>query len=255
MFVEGIRVSGTVSDATPAVGTPVSTVAYRNAAGQVWVQTGYVGGYFAFLPAGTYDVQAFNQAGAYFARVPLPATTQLNIALAATSETVGWAVYRDLNRNGAVNSGEAIAGARITLTDDHGANLVFTTNATGEFRIPLFANRTYGGVVAATGYADHPIPSSSPIQLRTLMPIALTPLPVQVQGSVLLNGSAFLNHPVTIVAVALGNGAVGSSTVTDSNGGYRLRLLPGFDAVGDDENEAAARASGLQHPVTDLIVD
>src|SRR5207245_155694 len=160
MFVQGIRVSGTLSDANPAVRNPGATVAFTNAAGQVWLQTDSIGGYFAFLPAGTYDVQAFNQAGAYFARVGLPATTRLNIALAATSETVGWAVYRDLNRNGAVNPGEAIAGARITLTDDRGANLVFTTNATGEFRIPLFANRTYAGVVTATGYADHTIASS-----------------------------------------------------------------------------------------------
>src|SRR2546428_1328202 len=254
MFVEGIRVSGTVSDATPAVRNPGETVPFPNAAGQVCLQTGSVGGYFAFLPAGTYDVQAFNQAGAYFARIPLPATTQLNIALAATSETVGWAVYRDLNRNGAVNSGEAIAGARITLTDDHGANLVFTTNATGEFRIPLFANRTYGGVVTATGYADHPIPSSSPIQLRTLMPIALTPLPVQVQGSVLLNGSAFLNHPVTIVAVALMDRAVGSSTVTDSNGGHGFGIVPGSYRLVVDENVSSTRAMRYQKQGTERNV-
>src|SRR5207245_9122555 len=145
-------------------------------------------------------------------------------------------------------------GAPITLTDDHAANLVFTTNATGEFRIPLFANRTYGGVVAATGYADHPIPSSSPIQLRTLMPIALTPLPVQVQGSVLLNGSAFLSHPVTIVAVALGDGACGSSTVTDSNGGYGFGLVPGSYALVVDENVWSTRAMRYQNEGTDRIV-
>jgi len=254
MFVQGIRVSGTVSDANPAVRNPGATVAFTNVAGQVWLQTGSVGGYFAFLPAGTYDIQAFNQAGAYFAQVPLPATTQLNIALVATSETVGWAVYRDLNNNGAVDSSEAIAGARITLTDDHGAKLVFTTNATGEFRIPLFANRTYGGVVTATGYGDHPIPSSSPIQLRTLMPIALTPLPVPVQGSVLLNGSVFLSHPVTIVAVALGNGAVGSSTVTDSNGGFGFGLVPGSYALVVDENVSSTRAMRYQNEGTDRIV-
>src|SRR3989442_960443 len=85
MFVQGIRVSGTVSDANPAVRNPGATVAFTNAAGQVWLQTGSVGGYFAFLPAGTYDVQAFNQAGADFAPVALSATNQLNISLAATS--------------------------------------------------------------------------------------------------------------------------------------------------------------------------
>ncbi len=254
MFVQGIRVSGTVSDANPAVRSPGATVAFTNAAGQLWLQTDSAGGYFAFLPAGTYDLQAFNQGGAYFARVPLPATTQLNFALAATSETVGWTVYRDVNRNSAVNPGEAIAGSRITLTDDRGANLVFTTNATGEFRIPLFANRTYAGVVSATGYVDQPIASSSPIQLRTLMPIALTPLPVQVQGSVLLNGSAFLSHPVTVVAVALGNGAVGSSTVTDSNGGFGFGLVPGSYALVVDENVSSTRAMRYQNQGTDRIV-
>ncbi len=254
MFVQGIRVSGTVSDANPAVRNPSATVAFTNEAGQVWLQTDSTGGYFAFLPAGTYDVQVFNQAGAYFARVGLPATTRINIALAATSETVGWAVYRDLNRNGAVNPGEAVVGARITLTDDRGANLVFTTNATGEFRIPLFANRTYAGVVTATGYADHPIASSSPVQLRTLMPIALAPLPVQVQGSVLVNGSALLNHPVTVVAVALGNGAVGTSTVTDSNGGYGFGLVPGSYALVVDENVSSTRAMRYQNQGTDRIV-
>ncbi|TLZ90507.1 MAG: hypothetical protein E6K01_03445 [Methanobacteriota archaeon] len=254
MFVQGIRISGTVSDANPAVRNPGATVAFTNAAGQVWLQTDSAGGYFAFLPAGTYDVQAFNQAGAYFARVGLSATTQLNIALAATSETVGWAVYRDVNRNSAVDPGEAIAGARITLTDDRGANLAFTTNATGAFQIPLFANRTYAGVVTAAGYADQPIASSSPIQLRTLMPIALAPLPVQVQGSVLVNGSAFLSHPVTVVAVALGNGAVGSSTVTDSNGGYGFGLVPGSYALVVDENVSSTRAMRYQNLGTDRIV-
>src|SRR2546426_23534 len=254
MFVQGIRISGTVSDANPAVRNPGATVAFTNAAGQVWLQTDSAGGYFAFLPAGTYDVQAFNQAGAYFARVGLSATTQLNIALAATSETVGWAVYRDVNRSSAVDPGEAITGARITLTDDRGANLVFTTNATGAFHIPLFANRTYAGVVTAAGYADQPIASSSPIQLRTLMPIALAPLPVQVQGSVLVNGSAFLSHPVTVVAVALGNGAVGSSTVTDSNGGYGFGLVPGSYALVVDENVSSTRAMRYQNLGTDRIV-
>src|SRR2546425_1302939 len=71
MFVQGIRVSGTVSDANPAVRNPGATVAFTNAAGQVWLQTDSAGGYFAFLPAGTYGVQAVHQAGADFAGVAL----------------------------------------------------------------------------------------------------------------------------------------------------------------------------------------
>jgi len=254
MFVQGVRLSGTVSDANPAVRNPGATVALANAAGQVWLQTDTAGGYFTFLPVGTYDVEAFNQAGAYFASVTLTGTTRLNIALVATSETVGWTVYRDVNRNSGVNPGEAIAGARISLTDDRGAHIFFTTNGTGEFRIPLFANRTYAGLVTAAGFADRPIGSSSPIQLRTLMPIALTPVPVQVQGSVLVNGSAVLSHPVTVTAVPLGNGAVGSATQTDSNGGYGFGLVPGTYALVVDENVSSTRAMRYQNQGSDRIV-
>ncbi|HEX9567512.1 MAG TPA: STT3 domain-containing protein, partial [Thermoplasmata archaeon] len=254
MFVQGVRLSGTVSDANPAVRNPGATVALANAAGQVWLQTDTAGGYFTFLPVGTYDLEAFNQAGAYFASVTLTGTTRLDIALVATSETVGWTVYRDVNRNSGVNPGEAIAGAHLSLTDDRGAHIFFTTNGTGEFRIPLFANRTYAGLVTAAGFADRPIGSSSPIQLRTLMPIALTPVPVQVQGSVLVNGSAVLSHPVTVTAVPLGNGAVGSATQTDSNGGYGFGLVPGTYALVVDENVSATRAMRYQNQGTDRIV-
>src|SRR3989449_708899 len=254
MFGQGVRLSGTVSDANPAVRNPDATVALANAAGQVWLQTDSAGGYFTFLPVGTYDLEAFNPAGASFASVTLTGTTRLNIAIVATSETVGWTVYRDANRNSGVNPGEAIAGARVSLTDDRGAHIVFTTNGTGEFRIPLFANRTYAGLVTAAGFADRPIGSSSPIQLRTLMPIALTPIPVQVQGSVLVNGSAVLSHPVTVTAVPLGSGAVGSATQTDSNGGYGFGLVPGTYALVVDENVSSTRATRYQNQGTDRIV-
>src|SRR2546426_533989 len=254
MFVQGVRLSGTVSDANPAVRNPDATVALANAAGQLWLQTDSAGGYFTFLPVGTYDLEAFNPAGASFARVPLTGTTRLNIALVATSETVGWTVYRDVNRNSAVNPGEAIAGARVSLTDDRGARIVFTTNGTGEFRIPLFANRTYAGLVTAAGFVDRPIGSSSPIQLRTLMPIALTPVPVQVQGSVLVNGSAVLSHPVIVTAVPLGNGAVGGATQTDSKGGHGLRPVPGEYALLVGQNGSSTRALPCQNQGTDPVV-
>src|SRR5256712_7668773 len=46
-FLPGMRTSGTVSDANPAVRNPGATVAFTNAAGQVWLQTDSAGGYFA----------------------------------------------------------------------------------------------------------------------------------------------------------------------------------------------------------------
>src|SRR5207247_3900783 len=99
MFVQGVRLSGTVSDANPAVRNPGATVVLANAAGQVWLQTDTAGGYFAFLPVGTYDLEAFNQADSYFSRVTATGTLLLHIALVTKSVTVGiddtLEVYRD----------------------------------------------------------------------------------------------------------------------------------------------------------------
>ena len=253
MFLQGVRLTGTVKDANPAVVNPDATVAFVSASGQRWLRTDPTGGFLAFLPVGAYDVEAFNQDGASFASVSLSGTPTLRIGLIGTSEIVGWSVYRDLNANQAVDAGEAIPGAHIALTDDRGAHITFITNATGGFRFPLFGNRTYSGTVDAAGYAPRSIPASAPIDLRTRMPIALTPLSVEVQGSVLQSGAPVLNHPIMIRAVALGSGAVAATTSTDSNGGYGFSLVPGFYALVVDENVSSTRDSRYQNVGTDRI--
>src|SRR2546427_6371007 len=139
------------------------------------------------------------------------------------------------------------------LTDDRGAQITFITTAPGGFRIPLFGNRPYSGTVDAAGYAPRSIPASAPIDLRTRMPIALTPLSVEVQGSVLQSGAPVLNHPIMIRAVALGSGAVAATTSTDSNGGYGFSLVPGFYALVVDENVSSTRDSRYQNVGTDRI--
>src|SRR3989475_4296202 len=88
---------------------------------------------------------------------------------------------------------------------------------------------------------------------RARMRIGLPPVPVQVQGSVLVNGSAVLSRPVTVTAVPLGKGAVGSATQTDSNGGYGFGLVPGTYALVVDENVSSTRAMRHQNQGTDRI--
>src|SRR3989442_14179554 len=92
MFGQGVRLSGTVSDANPAVRNPDATVALANAAGQVWLQTDSAGGYFTVLPVGTYDLEAFNPAGAVFPRVALTGSAILQIAPGAPAENGRWCV-------------------------------------------------------------------------------------------------------------------------------------------------------------------
>src|SRR5205807_530545 len=124
-----------------------------------------------------------------------------------------------VNGDGTANPGEEIPGAHIDLVDDQGARLFLTTPASGDLPVPMFANRSYSGTVTAGGFGARSIPASAPAGLRALVPITLSPIPVQVSGTVLLGGSPLVNRPVTIRAVPAGDGAVAASSLSDSNGG------------------------------------
>lgn len=254
MFLPGARVNGTVTDPNPTVRNPGADIAFSSPAGQLWIRTSASGYYLAFLPSGTYDLQAFNQAGAYFASVTVSGVTRRDVPLVASSEAVEWTVYRDVNGNGAADAGEGIPGAHIRLTDDRGARITLTTNAAGTASIRLFGNRTYAGDASTSGYVTRPINASAPASLRALNPVALVPVAVQVQGGVLLDGSAFLTRPVTIRAIPVDGGAVAASTRSDSNGGYGFSLVPGTYTLIVDENVSTSRDRRYQNRGTDQIV-
>lgn len=253
IFLPGARVSGTVSDPNPSVRDPRADVAFSSPAGQLWLRTDFTGQYLAFLPSGTYDLQAFNAAGAHFASTSVAGVTSLDLPLLETSEAVDWTIYRDLNRNGVMDAGEGIPGSHISLTDDRGARIALTTNVGGTAAIRLFGNRTYSGAVTAAGFEARSINASTPTALRAMNPIALAPAVVQVQGSVLLGGSPLVAHPITVRAIPAGAGAVAATTRSDSNGGYGFGLVPGTYLLVIDENVSTSHDRRYQNRGTDRV--
>src|SRR5205807_1673007 len=166
MFVDGVRVEGRVLDPNPTVQNPQADVAFRSGAGQLWLRAETGGRYLAFLPKGTYDLEAFNRAGASFASVGFSSNARRDIDLIGSSESVAWRIYRDVNGDGTANPGEEIPGAHIDLVDDQGARLFLTTPASGDLPVPMFANRSYSGTVTAGGFGARSIPASAPADLR-----------------------------------------------------------------------------------------
>ncbi|MCI4371339.1 MAG: hypothetical protein L3J78_01675, partial [Thermoplasmata archaeon] len=106
MFLQGVRVIGTIRDPNPVVRNPAASLAFASPSGELWLQTDANGNYLAFLPSGTFAIEAFNQAGAYFATMALSSNQRLDIGLASTPEIVSWSVYRDVNGNAAMDVGE-----------------------------------------------------------------------------------------------------------------------------------------------------
>src|SRR5207244_11424263 len=107
--------------------------AFSSSSGELWLRTDTLGRYLAFLPTGTYDLESLNQAGAYFASVTFCSDTRTDIGLLATSDTVAWRVYRDLDGDGVADAGEDLAGDHVEMVDDGRAHLFWATPSSGDF--------------------------------------------------------------------------------------------------------------------------
>lgn len=251
IFVDGARVNGTVSTSTNPNTPARAEVAFITAAAEWRVRSGADGTYLAFLPVGTYAVQASGASTAFFGNVRFASSRRLDVSLAPATSMTG-SVFRDVNGNGLVDPKEGIFEARLTLTDDLGRKVLAVTNESGAFTFVGFSNRTLVGTITARGYQDRPLPSFTLDDLRIGSPYALVPLRVPVRGSVLLDGSPLLLRATAVQARAIGVGS-DVTTTTDSNGGFTLSLLPGTYELVVDENVSSTPDWRYQNLGTDRI--
>ncbi len=246
-FVDGARVTGTVT-AQGQTGDVRAQIGFLGSSGEWWVTSATGNAYLAYLPLGTYSVVANARGSGWFG------TTTVNAASATldlslwTATALSGTVYWDMNGNGHVDPGEGISGARIDLTDSAGQRDVAVAGPTGAFTIYLFANRTYGGTVSADGFAPHTIPRSTPAEIGPNTSVALTPTTVSLSGTVFLNGTPLLNHPVTLRAIPRSEGAQSANGSSLSDGTFSLSLIPGaYDLVVDENVSASSNAWRYQN--------
>jgi len=226
-FTQGARLDGTVREANRTTGVSGAQVVFLAPSGAWWsLRSGFFGQYLAFLPTGTYAVQASTSTSAFNGSLVLTGSRTYDITL-APAESITGVVYRDADGNGLSDAGEGVPGARIDLVDDRGQRILAVTNASGIFVLLGFPGHTYAGSISALGYETRAIPTSTLEGLRQASPFALEPIRVGVSGTVLLDGSPLVNRPIRIAALALGSGAVGSSATSDTSGAYYLPLVPG----------------------------
>ena len=252
-FTSGARVNGTVSGTGVAAGAPIS-VGFFGSDGEWWVRIAGGGtAYTAFLPRGTYRVEGQTPTSASFGTLGLASDRTLNLAFAEATPLTG-TVYWDMDGNGRFDAAEGVANARLDLTDNLGFETLAITNTTGGFVLAGYGNRTYSGRVSAEGFAPLVI---APTSLNAIGPdahLALSPLPVSLTGSLLVNGTALLNHPVRIRAEPMDVSARAAVGMSDSQGGYSLSLVPGRYELLVDENVSTTDAWRYQNRGTDSLL-
>ena len=233
-FTAGARVSGSVS-AEGQTGDLRAAIGFVGSTGELWIRSALGNTYLAYLPQGTYSVVASTPTDATTVTLTLNGNAALDLNLLPATPLTATA-YWDMNRNGRADAGEGIPGARLALTDNAGALTVGYANATGEVNVSLFANRTYSGWITADGFAPYRINASTPAEIGTGVAWDMTPLPVDLVGSVYLNGTPLLNRVLPLQAVAIGGGAVSADGATFTDGSYSLPLTPGTYLIQVDTN-------------------
>ena len=252
MFVDGARIEGTVNGTSQDGPDVKAQIAFLGASGDWWIRTGAGGGYLAFLPRGTYAVQAFSSFSAFQGVVSLTAAQRIDVSLASAA-SVSLRIFRDIDADGTMDPDEAIGGAAVRLVDDLGRRILAVTDSGGSLSLLGFSNRTYAGSIEASGFEPYFLNGLTITDLRSAGRFALVPLPVEIRGSVLLDGVPLLNRAVAIEARPLAAGARAATATTDSNGGFFLGLVPGRYELVVDENVSGSRDLRFQNLGTDAI--
>jgi len=239
-LADGAEVRGTVYSGTVTNVSRAATVTFRSGTGDVYrTRTSNFGVYIAWIPQGTYDVQAIQGANAYVDRRAFTGFTTLDIPLSFRSLYTGF-VYRDLNRNGVREAQEGVGGARVTFVDPAARVLTLVTPANGSFIAPLEASLRYTMTIDAHGFQPRSLGPSTVAELRGTPAISMVPLNITVSGVLRWNGSPLTGRGISLLFRGLDGGAVTADTAADLQGAFTIALAPGRYDVIVDENVSAA---------------
>ncbi|TLZ63516.1 MAG: hypothetical protein E6K16_05010, partial [Methanobacteriota archaeon] len=254
LFTDGVEVRGIAYSQAPSNLTRAATVTFRSPAGVLFLtRTSNFGAYIAWLPRGTYDVQATQGPNAYQDRRSFTGSTTLDLPLAFRVVYPGL-VYRDANGDGVREPSEDVAGALITFADPSGRVLTFVASENGSFLAPLEASKVYTMTVEALGFIPKTFAPATVFGLRGNTTIAIVPQSVTLSGTVRWNGSPLTGSGVSIRFRPVGGGAAPPGIRSDTQGMYSASLTPGdYEVVVDENVSAASDAMKWQTRVTDRV--
>src|SRR5439155_22530418 len=182
--IRGTQYSGAITNISRA-----ATVTFRSSTGALYrTRTSNFGVYIAWIPQGSYDVQATLGTNAFVDRRTFTGPTILNLPLTSHSLYAGF-VYRDLNRDGVREPPEAVPGARVSFADPAGRVLTLLTTANGSFAAPLEATPRYPMTVEAPGFQPRAFGPATVAVLRGTSTIPRAPAHIAVSGARRWNGS------------------------------------------------------------------
>jgi len=148
-------------------------------------------------------------------------------------------VYKDANKNGQPDVGEAQAGVNVSLryttltgkqnivrhmTTDSAGNYQFTSLVPGQYAVNASLRNGTGNLLYATEAPAKLTPNAT-----TSLNISLTYAKVAVSGKVSLNGTGLGSIPIQFTPnmAIQNNTAATASATTDKNGTYTAKLAPG----------------------------
>ncbi|TLZ67598.1 MAG: hypothetical protein E6K12_03560, partial [Methanobacteriota archaeon] len=253
LFVDGVEVRGTSYSRNPLNVSRASAVTFRSAGGDLYLtRTSNAGVYIAWIPQGTYDVQAVLGPNAYQDRRTFTASMTLDLPVTFRSVYAGF-VYRDANRNGVREPSEGVGGALVSFTDTSGRMFTIVTPMNGSFSAPLEATKTYAMTVDAPGFQSRSFVPGTPAALRSTVAISLVALDVTISGIARWSGTPLTGSAISILLLAERDGAVTADVNTTMQGSYSRTLSPGVYQVIVDQNVGGSTALRWQTKTLDHV--
>jgi len=234
-FVPGITVQGSTYSKTVTNVTRDTPILFRGSAGLYLLRSGVLdGSYLAYLPPGTYHVQAVLGDLVFLGTATFSGSTVLDLPLGPSTQYTA-TVFRDVNGDSQPQAGEAVAGARVLLSDPEGRSLTEFTDESGGFRAPLPPDLAYAMSVSTGGFATASFAPATIAELRQRPLIPLTATNVTVSGLARFHGTP-PGAPIPVRFVAAGGGGVSREVPLGPGGAYSVPLAPGSYTVAVDED-------------------
>ena len=239
LFAQGVDIRGKAYVGTTANISRAADIVFRSMDGDLFLgRTSNYGVYIAYVPEGTYEVQAVLGFATFLGRRTFDTSMTLDLPM-AIRPLYAASVYRDLNRDGVKDSGEGVTGAPITATDPQGRVLTVFSGVDGDFILPLEATVQYTVRIAPPGYLPVAIGPAIVADLRTHSQIAITAANVGVSGTLLYAGAPLAGTSIAVLFLATGGGGLTADAVADATGRYSTSLSPGSYQVIVDQNVTA----------------
>jgi len=252
---EGVKVHGvtySIDKTKGAIG--LLNITFYNGQGILRGKSSIEGRYSVYIPKGDCVIQAGYFNLTYFKKEYFDVDSEYDVSL-EVGTLIRATIYYDKNRNNFVEPDEGVADAKVAFLDSYGNPAETFTDSEGRYQITIPSKKIYEIRINKEGFQTLIIGPGTLQSLGAKFTSSLTPLNITTSGHLFMKNPQSPGRSIQISFVSLGEGAISSSTISDSSGKYSIDLAPGeYEIVVDEPLIQGINEVKYQNVKTEILV-